>query len=68
MSGKTMPAKTMPVRSFFDTNILIYADDKASPAKQKRALALVAEHRTTLLSSPASSDIVRAALSLCARV
>ena len=33
------------VRSFFDTNILIYADDKASPAKQRRALDLVAEHR-----------------------
>ena len=35
----------MSVRSFFDTNILIYADDKASPAKQRRALDLVAEHR-----------------------
>jgi predicted nucleic acid-binding protein len=35
----------MPARSFFDTNVLIYADDKASPAKQSRALALVAEHR-----------------------
>jgi len=32
-------------RSFFDTNILIYADDKATPAKQRRALELVAEHR-----------------------
>lgn len=35
----------MSVSSFFDTNILIYADDKASPAKQRRALDLVAEHR-----------------------
>jgi predicted nucleic acid-binding protein len=35
----------MPARSFFDTNILIYADDKADPAKQQRALDLVAEHR-----------------------
>jgi predicted nucleic acid-binding protein len=35
----------MSARSFFDTNILIYADDKASPAKQRRALDLVAEHR-----------------------
>jgi predicted nucleic acid-binding protein len=35
----------MSVRSFFDTNILIYADDKASPAKQRRALDLLAEHR-----------------------
>ena len=35
----------MTVRSFFDTNVLIYADDKAAPGKQRRALALVAEHR-----------------------
>jgi predicted nucleic acid-binding protein len=35
----------MTARSFFDTNVLIYADDKAAPAKQRRALDLVAEHR-----------------------
>ncbi len=35
----------MSVRSFFDTNVLIYADDKAVPKKQRRALELVAEHR-----------------------
>lgn len=35
----------MSVRSFFDTNVLIYADDRAAPAKQQRALELVAEHR-----------------------
>jgi predicted nucleic acid-binding protein len=35
----------MSARSFLDTNILIYADDKATPAKQRRALDLVAEHR-----------------------
>jgi predicted nucleic acid-binding protein len=35
----------MPARSFFDTNVLVYADDKASPAKQSRALALISEHR-----------------------
>ncbi len=35
----------MSVRSFFDTNVLIYADDKAAPAKQRRAIELVAEHR-----------------------
>lgn len=35
----------MSVRSFFDTNILIYADDKGAPAKQRRALDLIAEHR-----------------------
>jgi predicted nucleic acid-binding protein len=35
----------MSARSFFDTNVLIYADDKAAPAKQRRALDLLAEHR-----------------------
>jgi predicted nucleic acid-binding protein len=35
----------MTARSFFDTNVLIYADDEAAPAKQRRALDLVAEHR-----------------------
>ena len=35
----------MSARSFFDTNILVYADDKFSPAKQKRAIDLVTQHR-----------------------
>jgi len=35
----------MSARSFFDTNVLLYADDKAAPAKQRRALAVIAEHR-----------------------
>ena len=35
----------MTARSFFDTNVLVYTDDKAAPAKQRRALDLVAEHR-----------------------
>jgi predicted nucleic acid-binding protein len=35
----------MSVRSFFDTNVLIYADDNSAPAKRERALALLAEHR-----------------------
>ena len=37
----------MSVRSFFDTNVLVYADDSAAPAKQQRAIELVAEHRRT---------------------
>jgi predicted nucleic acid-binding protein len=37
--------KFMNARSFFDTKILIYADDKSAPAKQRRAVELVAEHR-----------------------
>lgn len=35
----------MVARSFLDTNVLVYADDRAAPAKQRRALELVAEHR-----------------------
>ena len=35
----------MTARSFFDTNILVYADDRAAPAKQRRAIDLVGEHR-----------------------
>ena len=34
----------MSDRSFFDTNVLVYADDKAAPAKQRRAIDLVATH------------------------
>jgi predicted nucleic acid-binding protein len=30
--------------AFFDTSILIYADDSAVPKKQKRAIALITEH------------------------
>jgi predicted nucleic acid-binding protein len=42
-----MSEKTMPARSFFDTNVLIYADDKDAPAKQRKALDLIVEHRRT---------------------
>jgi predicted nucleic acid-binding protein len=37
----------MRARTFFDTNVLVYTDDKAAPAKQRRALDLIAEHRRT---------------------
>ena len=39
--------------AFFDTNVLVYADDRSSPAKQKKAIALFAEHlsrRTAVVS------------------
>lgn len=29
---------------FFDTNVIVYADDAASPAKQERAITLFAKH------------------------
>jgi predicted nucleic acid-binding protein len=35
----------MAARSFFDTNVLVHADDKATPAKRRRALDLIAAHR-----------------------
>ncbi len=35
----------MSARSFFDTNILVYTDDKSAPTRQRRALDLVAAHR-----------------------
>ncbi len=43
--GASIETTFMSARSFFDTNVLVYADDKAAPAKQRRAVDLVAEHR-----------------------
>src|ERR1700736_482327 len=43
--GGSIEMRFMSVRSFFDTNVLVYADDKAAPAKQRLAVELVAEHR-----------------------
>lgn len=34
----------MSARSFFDTNVLLYADDKSAPAKQQRSRDLMAQH------------------------
>lgn len=45
MDGASTAKKFMSARSFFDTNVLIYADDSATPRKQRRAIELVAEHR-----------------------
>jgi len=35
----------MSARSFFDTNVLLYADDESAPAKQRCSRDLVAKHR-----------------------
>jgi predicted nucleic acid-binding protein len=35
----------MSARSFFDTNVLVYADDDDAPAKQRLARDLIYEHR-----------------------
>ena len=32
-------------RSFFDTNVLLYTDSSEAPAKRRRALELIGEHR-----------------------
>lgn len=45
MAGVSTETRFMSARSFFDTNVLVYADDQGAPAKQRRALDLVAEHR-----------------------
>src|SRR5450432_1541953 len=45
MSASRVSPPSNRARSFFDTNVLIYADDRATPAKQRRALELMAEHR-----------------------
>lgn len=36
--------------AFFDTNILIYADDASTPPKQSRAIRLLADHQRSGLS------------------
>ena len=43
--GDSIVTRSMNARSFFDTNVLVYADDKRARAKQSRAIDLVAEHR-----------------------
>ena len=45
VAAASTATRSMSARSFFDTNVLVYADDKAAPAKQRRALAVIAEHR-----------------------
>jgi predicted nucleic acid-binding protein len=35
----------MSARSFFDTNVIVYSDDKDAPAKQRRVIELLSEHR-----------------------
>ncbi len=37
----------MPVRSFLDTNVLVYADDNGAPDKRDAAVALYGECRKT---------------------
>jgi predicted nucleic acid-binding protein len=45
MAGASIVTRFMSARSFFDTNVLVYADDESESAKQRRSCDLVAEHR-----------------------
>jgi len=45
LSEHSLVEHSFGARSFFDTSVLVYADDKAAPAKQRRAMDLVAGHR-----------------------
>jgi predicted nucleic acid-binding protein len=39
-----MSADSLP-RTFLDTNVLVYAEDRSNPAKQETAIDLILEHR-----------------------
>ena len=51
--AEEISSKGRSVRTFIDTNILVYSDDSRDPAKQEKALALIKKHfleRTGVLS------------------
>ena len=53
------------MRSFFDTNLLVYADAADEPAKQQRAIHLIKTHRaagTAVLSTQVLQEYVNVAL------
>ena len=53
------------MRSFIDTNVLVYADAADAPAKQARATALIAEHLregSGVISTQVLHEFVNAAL------
>jgi len=53
------------VRSFLDTNVLVYADAADAPAKQARATALIAQHLregSGVISTQVLHEFVNAAL------
>ena len=41
MGGGLTEMRSMPARSFIDTNILVYTDDHDAPGKQKQSLDLI---------------------------
>jgi predicted nucleic acid-binding protein len=47
MVGASTGKTRTPVRSFIDTNVLVYADAGDEPARQHRALSLLADARSS---------------------
>jgi predicted nucleic acid-binding protein len=57
--------KQTGVRSFLDTNVLVYADAGDEPAKQSRAVELISQHRlagTGVLSTQVMQEYANVAL------
>lgn len=55
----------MSVRSFIDTNVLIYADASDEPVKQAQAISVIREHRlarTGVISTQVLQEFVATAL------
>ena len=53
------------MRSLLDTNLLVYADSADEPEKQRRAIALITQHRaagTAVLSTQVLQEFVNVAL------
>jgi predicted nucleic acid-binding protein len=65
MATQVSPGGTTS-RTFFDTNILVYADDSKSPAKQQKATDLIEQHfrrRTGVISIQVLQEYFVAVLS-----
>ena len=65
MAGVSTGTKPTTVRSFLDTNVLVYADAGDEPARQARAVTLIAEHRrqgTGVLSTQVLQEYANVAL------
>lgn len=55
----------MSARVFIDTNVIVYANDRRDPAKQQRAMAVVAEHMrsgTAVVSTQVLQEYANVAL------
>jgi predicted nucleic acid-binding protein len=69
MSDRSRAARAVVVvseRRFFDTNILVYADDASEPEKRKAAVKLLSTHlladQTAVLSTPVPQEYFAAAM------